>query len=112
LLSDHIINISHDSDRKDCTVRWSDTNRSPCRARYYIPGGIESSIPALLNNSDFANSDVFLAQEQQGYVFEFEDGDPQWQYNATSECSAYGLDQTAFALCLKNGGTNEILARK
>jgi hypothetical protein len=112
LSSNHLVEITYESDRKDCTVSWSSSKRNYCRYRYFVPGGIESSLPAILNNSELAKSDVVLAVDQRGYILLFEDGNPQWQYNATSECSAYGLDLAGFALCFRNGGKGEILARK
>jgi hypothetical protein len=112
LSSNHVADITQPADRENCTANWTGTKAKPCRGTYYVPGGIEGSIPAILNSSDFAESDVFLFKDQQGYVLEFQDGNMQRQYNASSECSAYGSDQMAFAICLQNGTNNEIHARE
>jgi hypothetical protein len=111
LSSNHVVDVTQPTDRENCTANRTGTKAKPCSATYYVPGGIESSIPAILNSNDFARSDVFLFKDQQGYVLEFEDGNMQRQYN-TSECSAYGSDQLAFAICLQNGGNNEVHARE
>jgi len=49
-------------------------------------------------------------QRGQGYIFEYEDGDKNWAYYLESECEVFGFDIAAWALCLKNGSDNEIMA--
>ena len=77
-----------------------------------MPGGIESADAALLNSSDLSSSAYVLALNQRSTVLDFEDGDPQWEFDATSECSQYGFDQAGFAICLGNEAQNVILARE
>lgn len=108
----HFVDITPDSDKTGCAATWSSTGGRPCGATYYLPAGIEPSVSAFLNSSDLASSNIVLAEDQRGSILRFEDGDPQWNFNATSECSAYGFDRIGISMCFKNGEPNEILARK
>ena len=108
----HVVEITPDSDKTGCTASWRDAGGRPCEATFYLPAGIVPSVSALLNSSDLASSDIVLAEDQRGSILHFEDGDRQWNFNATSECSAHGFNQIGISMCFKNGNPNEILARK
>jgi hypothetical protein len=112
LADPHYVDLMSDSDKNDCAVNWSETGGRPCRSSYFLPGGIESADAALLNSSDLSSSDYVLALNQRGTVLDFEDGDSQWEFDTTSECSQYGFDQASFAVCFRNKAQNVILARE
>jgi hypothetical protein len=112
-LSDpHYLDITPDTDKTGCTVNWRETGGRPCSRTYYLPGGIEPSVPALLNSSYLSSSNILLAEKQLGSIHQHTDGDPNWIFNETSECSAYGFEQFGIGMCFRNGETNEILARR
>ncbi|KAF1967526.1 hypothetical protein BU23DRAFT_559316 [Bimuria novae-zelandiae CBS 107.79] len=82
-----------------------------CVVSYYVSGGSGDFAPALLASGDSRGADAFLAEAQPGFVFDFTDGSNDWQF-ADNECSVFGADIAAWALCLKDGTEdNEIKAR-
>jgi hypothetical protein len=107
----HHVNITPDADMKGCTVNWTESGGRPCTYTYYLPGSIEPSVPALLNSSFLSSSNMLLAEKQLGSIHRHTDGDPNWIFNATSDCSTYGFEQFAMGLCFANEGANEIRAR-
>ncbi|PGH18383.1 hypothetical protein AJ79_00450 [Helicocarpus griseus UAMH5409] len=94
--------------RSTCDVEDPDIRR--CVLRYYITAGIENFAPEFLS-VNHNHADAFLAENQNGYVLEYQDGSDDWQYNWQTECSLYGVGLGAWALCLKNAASNIIQAR-
>ncbi|KAF2727751.1 hypothetical protein EJ04DRAFT_581808 [Polyplosphaeria fusca] len=103
-----VIDITPAGAREDCTQGISSEGK--CKLSYYVAGGIGDFAPSLLASGD-ARADAFLAENQQGYVFDYEDGNKDWTYDLDNECVVFGADIAAWALCLKNGIDNEIRAR-
>jgi hypothetical protein len=112
LISSHVIDTTPNSANNNCTVRSGEPGGYPCEARYFLSPGIEPSITSLLQNDDFAGSDMVVAENQLGTEITFQNGDLNSTYNVTLECSAYGFDNFAFSLCFKDGDSGTIISRK
>jgi hypothetical protein len=108
----HYVNISSGDDMRDCTVNWREIGGRPCINTVYLPGAIEPSVPDLLNISFLSSSTMLLVEKQLGSIHQHTDGDPNWVFNETSDCSTYGFEQFAIGMCFANEGANEIRARK
>lgn len=82
-----------------------------CAVSYYVSGGSGDFAPALMANGHSRGADAFLAEAQPGFVFDYKDGNDYWKF-ANDECSIFGADIAAWALCLQDGDDkNEIRAR-
>jgi hypothetical protein len=69
-------------------------------------------VQQVLETNNSMEADAYLAIDQQGYLFEFEQGTQNWTYNTETECGVYGSELFAFALCLKNGADGGVQARE
>lgn len=82
-----------------------------CAVSYFVSGGSGDFAPALLASGGSRSADAFLAISQPGFVFDYTDGSDEWQFS-DDECSVFGADIAAWALCLKDGEHgNEIHAQ-
>lgn len=86
--------------------------KTSCKRAYYLPAGVEHVAAQLDDNPMSQQSDVFLAVGQRGYVLDYEEGSPDWQFNQRSECLDYGFPFAAFRLCIKNTASNAVQARQ
>jgi hypothetical protein len=75
-----------------------------------VPGGVDYAAAQFAN--DTTQSDFFLAKDQQGYILQFREGDPDWVFNNTAECETFGFPFAGFRLCLRNIRYNTIQARQ
>jgi hypothetical protein len=104
-----VVDTTSTAAREQC--RRSDQGKGECKLSYYVAGGVDDFAPALLA-SGYSHADAFIAQDQQGYVFEYQDGSNEWQYETDKQCTIFGAGVAAWALCLKNGkDDNEIQAK-
>ena len=76
---------------------------------YYVSGGSGDFAPALMASGISRGADAFLAEAQPGFVFDFKDGHDDWQFT-DHECSIFGADIAAWALCLKDGSDKNEMA--
>jgi len=108
---DLTIDISEDSDRTSCAKATTISPDNGCRSRYYLPGGIENYAPVLLARHDFNYGGTIhpvLALNQNGFKFEFADGNPYNHYNFTTDCLTSGFIIGAFQLCIQNTLANQL----
>src|SRR6266536_3509654 len=110
--STRTVDITEGGERKNCVPRDDVQSGSGCLTTLFVPGGIENYVQELLESSKSIKADAYLAIDQQGYVFEFEQGIQNWKYNTEGECRVYSSELFAFALCLKNGADSALQARK
>ena len=111
--STRTVDITQASDRRNCPPRSQAGNSSSdCVSTFYAPGGIENSVQWVLESNGSAKADVYLASDQQGYVFEFRHGVREQTFDTARECSVYGSELFALALCLKNSEDQAIQARE
>jgi hypothetical protein len=107
----HNVDLTSDIDMAGCNVDWRQTGSRPCTQTYYLPGSIEPSVPDLLNSTLLSSSSMLLVEKQLGSIHQHTDGDPNWVFNETSDCSVYGFEQFAIGMCFANEEANEIRAR-
>jgi hypothetical protein len=91
----------------------NDTN-GPCRAKYFVPGGIEQFAPRLLVGNKFTlDSDIqpVLAKNLHGYYLEFETSNATL-FDQQADCARYGYGLAAFQLCLKDIESQKMAACK
>ena len=105
--STRAVDITEAKYRKSCSQ-----DHSSCKSAFYVPGGIEVSVQWDLESSGSTKSDVYLALDQQGYVFEFARDTQGWTYNTSEECHAYGFGEFVCSLCLKNGIDQAVQTRR
>ena len=102
-----VIDITPSAARSRC-----DDGESGCSLSYFIAGGIGDFATQLLASGGAGVTDAFLAEDQEGYVFDYEDGLDSWKFDLTKECASFGASIASWGLCLKNGANeNEIRAR-
>lgn len=107
----HNVDLTSDADMAGCNVDWRQTGSRPCTQTYYLPGSIEPSVPDLLNSTFLSSSNMLLVEKQLGSIHQYTDGDPNWVFNETSDCSVYGFEQFAIGICFADEEKNEIRAR-
>lgn len=110
--STRTVDITEGGERKNCAPRDHAQNGPDCLTTLFVPGGIENSVQQVLESNNSMEADAYLAIDQQGYVFEFDQVMQNLTYNTEIECRVYGSELFAFALCLKNGADQAVEARK
>lgn len=83
-----------------------------CERTFFIPGGAELAGVTVYDDFKSTQSDVFLAQHQQGYLLHFQESDDWWRAGEAASCQAYGFAFAAFQLCLRNRAENVLDARE
>jgi hypothetical protein len=106
------VRVTETADKRNCAPQDQAGNTSDCLSTFYVPGGIENSVQRVLESDGSTNANAYLAIDQQGYIFEFGNNPQSSAYSVTQDCSVYGSELFAFALCLKNGADHVIQARK
>ena len=104
--------VTETANNRNCAPRDQAGNTSDCVSTFYVPGGIENSVRWVLESNGSINANAYLAIDQQGYIFEFRNNPQSSAYSVTQDCSVYGSELFAFALCLKSGADQVIQARK
>lgn len=108
------VDITPSADRSvPCSHIPGQNNTKNCRRIYYMPGGLELTTTQQVKK--IVESEVVVAQNQQGYVLDFLEGpgiNEEWSFKSDTECQIYGFPFGAFHLCLRNGGPNTLQARK
>lgn len=89
-----------------CTKGPSSHSGQSCERTFFMPGGVELAAPTVNNDEGLLETDVFLAQNQQGYLLHFQEGDKQWLSGETANCEVYGFPFGAYRLCLENAADN------
>jgi len=90
-----------------CSNTPGHISTTKCQRSYLLPYGVGYS--AMQFNGP-TQSDIVVANDQQSYILNFEEGDPTWVFNDTTECQSYGFVFAAFRLCLKNIAQSSIQA--
>jgi hypothetical protein len=109
--ADRSIDISDDSDRVRCALATTVSPDNGCRSKYYLPGGIENYAPVLMADDWSSNEGTLqpvLAENQNGFLFEFADANLQNYYNITDDCVRSGFAIGAFQLCMQNTHDNQL----
>ena len=96
---------------KSCVQGIATRRGQTCERVVFVPGGIDLMAVQLESDDDLPEADVYLTQNQQGYVFKFEGVGSEWRSDSTSTCRVYG-GQAGFRLCLKNSAEDLIYASK
>jgi hypothetical protein len=112
--SDLVVDISSDTDRAGCSSGQLNDTLGPCRAKYFVPGGIEQFAPSLLGSHNFTSTtDVqpVLAKNLHGYHLEYETSNSTL-FDQKTECAKYGYNLASYQLCLKDIESQKIAACK
>jgi hypothetical protein len=115
--SGHAIDITPAASReKSCSQGIDVRGGQTCEQVVYLAAGIDQA-PEIATATTFPNADVWLAEEHQGYVLHFTEGNRNWEFDNATECRVYRTQMItktlgAFMMCSKNTTPNNLQARK
>jgi hypothetical protein len=103
------IDITSGAKRSACESAFNGKAGHICDRTYYVPGGIENVVAWLLSGAAEETADAFVAENQQGYMFDFiYDGNDNQSFDYTKDCKMFGVTIGAFAICIKNLSPNQV----
>lgn len=88
-----------------------------CEQVVFLAAGIDQVGADLATVATFPDADAWLAEDHQGYVLHFTEGNRNWQFDNATDCRVYQTQMLtttlgAFMLCSKNSSPNTLQARK
>lgn len=85
---------------------------SICNQTFYVPGGIENLSALLINDTESVDAEAFMAQGQQGFIFNFQTPGLKVNFDHVRDCHLYSFTVGAWTLCLSNIEENILAASK
>lgn len=116
--SNHAIDITPASSRqKSCSQGIDVRGGQTCEQVVFLAAGIDQVGAEVATVTASPNADVWLAEDHQGYVLHFTEGNRNWEFDNATDCRVYytqklGTTLGAFMMCSKNTSPNTLQARK
>jgi hypothetical protein len=116
--SNHAIDITPTASREKSCARGIDISAGQtCEQAIYMPAGIDQISSQLAVVADSPNADAWVAEDHQGYVLRFDEGNRSVEFDESTDCRLYETERLstnlgAILLCVRNSAANVLEARE
>ena len=88
--SNHAIDITPAASReKSCSQGIDVRGRQTCKQVVFLAAGIDQVGAKVTIVTAFLNADIWLAEDYQGYILHFTEGNRNWQFDNATEYQVY-----------------------
>jgi hypothetical protein len=103
--------------RESCSQGIDVGSKQTCARSVFLAAGIDQVASVLGTSTKFPEADVWLVENQQGYVLHFTEGNLNWHFDNATECRVYHsmvlkMSLGSFMMCMKNTTPNNLQARE